>query len=106
MIYNVQKTLKILRKLRVPESLRKMLAVIALFSFSSAYAQEGKTILVLDASGSMWGKVEDGFKIKIAQDVINDLLETLPAEQELGLITYGHRPVSYTHLTLPTIYSV
>jgi len=81
----------ILRKLRVPGSLRKILAVIALFSFSSAYAQEGKTILVLDASGSMWGKVEDGFKIKIAQDVINDLLETLPAEQELGLITYGHR---------------
>ena len=24
----------------------------------------------------------------------------------LGLIPWGHKPVSYTHLTLPTIYSV
>jgi len=56
-----------------------------------AFAQEGKTILVLDASGSMWGQIADGHKISIAQDVINDLLENLPVEQELGLLTYGHR---------------
>ena len=58
---------------------------------SIVHAQEGKTILVLDASGSMWQEIADGYKIRIAQDVINGLLDTLPSEQELGLITYGHR---------------
>lgn len=56
-----------------------------------AHAQQGKTILVLDASGSMWQQIDEGYKIKVAQDVINELLVSLPAEQQLGLITYGHR---------------
>ncbi len=65
---------------------------LALLLFNTlAHAQDGKTILVLDASGSMWQKISDGYKIRIAQDVINELLVTLPVEQELGLITYGHR---------------
>ena len=65
-------------KLRIPGFFDKSLAGIALLLglsilTSTAIAQEGKTILVLDASGSMWGKVDDGYKIKIAQDVIKDL---------------------------------
>lgn len=39
----------------------------------------------------MWQKIDDGYKIRKAQDVINGLLKTLPADQELGLMTYGHR---------------
>lgn len=58
---------------------------------SNAYAEAGKTILVMDASGSMWGKISDGYKISVARDVVNDLLETLPADQEVGLVAYGHR---------------
>jgi len=101
MIEAVQKTLKsqlklptfrLLGKSLVGKSLAGIAIVLGFSIFiPNAYAQEGKTILVLDASGSMWEEIDDGFKIKIAQDVINDLLETLPAEQELGLITYGHR---------------
>ena len=67
-----------------------LLLVFTCFT-SIAYAQQGKTILVLDASGSMWQKIDEGYKISIARNVINELLVTLPAEQELGLITYGHR---------------
>ena len=62
----------------------------SLSAFSTLiHADYGKTILVLDASGSMWQKIDDGYKIRIAQDVINGLLKTLPADQELGLMTYG-----------------
>lgn len=68
-----------------------LLAVASVFVTTPAWSEQGKTILVLDASGSMWQKISDGYKIKIAQQVVGDLLQTIPAEQELGLITYGHR---------------
>lgn len=51
----------------------------------------GKMILVLDASGSMWGQIDGEAKIVIARRVIDDLLETLPDGQLLGLTVYGHR---------------
>ena len=60
---------------------------IAIFAFCtvlpvSSFAQStGKTILVLDASGSMWGQIDGEAKITIAQRVIGDLLITLPADQ-------------------------
>lgn len=96
MTIRTSNTFAALGKLRIRvqfgESLARLaLAVIFSLFTVNAYAQEGKTILVLDASGSMWGQIDDGYKIRIAQDVINDLLTTLPAEQELGLMTYGHR---------------
>lgn len=59
---------------------------------TSAMAQErASTILVLDGSGSMWGQIDGVAKITIAQDVVGDLLQTLPQEQALGLTVYGHR---------------
>ncbi|MFC2951454.1 VWA domain-containing protein [Marinicaulis aureus] len=51
----------------------------------------GDSILVLDASGSMWGQIEGEAKITIAKRVLGDLLNDLPVERRLGLITYGHR---------------
>ena len=57
-----------------------------------ATAQDrASTILVLDGSGSMWGQIEGKAKITIAQEVIDDLLQTLPQDQALGLTVYGHR---------------
>lgn len=54
--------------------------IILLFTplFSSAQDTTGKTILVLDASGSMWGQIDGISKIEIAQSVIDNLLATLP----------------------------
>ncbi|MCI2398489.1 VWA domain-containing protein [Aliiroseovarius subalbicans] len=58
----------------------------------AAWSQDqSRAILVLDASGSMWGQIDGRAKITIAQEVIGDLLTTLPPEQELGLTAYGHR---------------
>ncbi|TCL08822.1 Ca-activated chloride channel family protein [Shimia isoporae] len=58
---------------------------------SQSQAQDTKTSLVLDASGSMWGQVDGVAKITIAQDVVGDLLKQLPETQALGLTVYGHR---------------
>lgn len=48
-------------------------------------------LLVLDASGSMWGQVAGEAKIVIARRVVKDLAGKIPAGTEVGLIAYGHR---------------
>jgi len=59
---------------------------------TTASAQDvTNTILVMDGSGSMWGQIDGVAKITIAQEVMEDLLGTLPEDQNLGLMAYGHR---------------
>ncbi|MAM62398.1 MAG: hypothetical protein CMH11_12990 [Maritimibacter sp.] len=60
-------------------------------SFAASAQERPSAILVLDASGSMWGQIEGVNKIVIAREVVSDLLGTLPEEQALGLVAYGHR---------------
>ena len=55
-------------------------------------AQERQnTILVLDASGSMWGQIDGVNKITIAREVVADILAEFPADQNLGFVAFGHR---------------
>ena len=71
---------------------RTFLMLCALCVPTLSAAQDApRTILVLDASGSMWGQIDGVAKITIAQQVMGDLLSTLPDGQELGLTAYGHR---------------
>ncbi len=49
------------------------------------------SILVLDASGSMWGQIDGVNKIVIAKDVVESLVHNLPPSRRLGLVAYGHR---------------
>ncbi|MGM0554258.1 MAG: vWA domain-containing protein, partial [Pseudomonadota bacterium] len=75
---------------------RQAVAILLMAAFmpltaQAEQAQTEKTILVLDASGSMWGQIEDEPKIAIARTVIDDLLDSMPPERSLGLIAYGHR---------------
>jgi Mg-chelatase subunit ChlD len=51
----------------------------------------GQSMLVLDASGSMWGQIGGRAKIEIARDAVTQMLETWPNAQRLGLMAYGHR---------------
>ncbi len=60
-------------------------------SVLAAVPASGKTMIVLDASGSMWGKIQGRSKIEIARGVIRDLLKGWDKRIELGLATYGHR---------------
>lgn len=50
-----------------------------------------KIIFVLDASGSMWGKVGGEAKIVSAKTVLKKAINDLPDDAEVGLIAYGHR---------------
>ncbi|MAS91564.1 MAG: hypothetical protein CMO55_00085 [Verrucomicrobiales bacterium] len=58
---------------------------------TSAQESPGKTIIILDASGSMWGQIDGQPKIEIARNVIGELLNDLDPNIELGLMAYGHR---------------
>lgn len=49
-----------------------------------------RSILVLDASGSMWGQIDGRPKITIARDAVDVMLEGWN-DGNLGLIAYGHR---------------
>jgi len=73
-------------------SLSVMLA--ALLSAAPLSAQgpgSASTIIVMDGSGSMWGQIHGKAKLEIARETVTSVLGTLPAEQELGLLAYGHR---------------
>lgn len=69
---------------------RAALALCVLPSLAAAQ-EDVNSILVLDASGSMWGQIDGVTKIEIAQGVVGDLLRTLPQTQSIGLTAYGHR---------------
>ncbi len=50
-----------------------------------------KVMIILDASGSMWGQVDGKPKIQIAREVLKDLVPEFGADIHLGLSAYGHR---------------
>lgn len=60
---------------------------------TSASSQEepAPLVLILDASGSMWGQVDGENKIVIARRVLGELIDELPDASEVGLVAYGHR---------------
>lgn len=69
-------------------------ALIALCLLVSAAAAQGPAYieLILDASGSMWNKLEDGrYRIVAAKDVLSQLIASLPEQEGLnvGLRVYG-----------------
>jgi len=65
--------------------------IIGIVDFAVADESEGSAILILDASGSMWGQVEGRTKIEIAREVIASLLQDWDPGVKLGLMAYGHR---------------
>ena len=56
----------------------------------SEASQARNAILVLDASGSMWGEVGGRSKIEIARETVASVVDTLPKDTRLGLMAYGH----------------
>jgi Ca-activated chloride channel homolog len=69
--------------------------LFGLLSAGEVYAEAQKpteqVMLVLDASGSMWGQLNGKTKIEIARAAVADLTGAWPAHNPLGLVTYGHR---------------
>jgi Ca-activated chloride channel family protein len=65
------------------------LILAALLVAQPVRAQDG--MLVLDASNSMWGRVDGRPKIAVARDAVGSLARALPAGTRMGLMAYGHR---------------
>ncbi len=70
--------------------LRTALLAAAL-SLSFTAAAEERVVLVLDASGSMWGQIEGRTKIEIARETVAGLVGEWKPDNRLGLVAYGHR---------------
>jgi Ca-activated chloride channel homolog len=75
-----------------------MICAISFGSVQSAMAAEkiakakhGRVMMVLDASGSMWGQISGKPKIQIAREVVRDLMKDWDETLNLGLSAYGHR---------------
>jgi Ca-activated chloride channel family protein len=60
--------------------------VLALPAFA-----EGRSIIVLDGSGSMWGQIDGRAKLEIAREALGTVLSGIDPASEIGLMAYGHR---------------
>jgi len=70
--------------------MKKQWIAASIFCLSqTAFAENA--MLVLDASGSMWGQIDGKTKIEIARSAVADMLKTWPQDHQLGLLAYGHR---------------
>lgn len=68
------------------------LALAALSTTAAARADDrAKAILVLDASGSMWGQIDGKAKWDIARGAVDSLVTGWDPAIDLGLTVYGHR---------------
>ncbi len=75
--------------MRLASFLRGLVFAQALFA--APLLAEGRSIIVLDASGSMWGQIDGRAKLEIAREALGAVLSEMPPEAELGLMAYGHR---------------
>lgn len=67
-----------------------MIATPALAQTPPQPQPQQNAMLVLDASGSMWGQLQGRSKIEIARDAVADMLKRWPQDHHLGLLAYGH----------------
>jgi Ca-activated chloride channel homolog len=69
--------------------LSAFISVLAAFPLSAEEAP--RTVIVLDASGSMWGRIVEEPKILVARKAVHNLLDGIDQEAQVGLVAYGHR---------------
>ena len=67
------------------------LLALALAPAFAATPNDGQVMIVLDASGSMWGQIDGKPKLEIARETLASVLADTPGGTELGLLAYGHR---------------
>lgn len=79
----------------LPRGLRIVALLLAtLLALAAPDAREAAArdvVLVLDASGSMWGKAGGESKIEAARRTLRGTVEKLPPDVTLALVAYGHR---------------
>lgn len=50
-----------------------------------------RAIIILDASGSMWAQIDGKPRQEIARESLRTVLQSVPADKEIGFMAYGHR---------------
>ncbi len=68
-----------------------VLAIILALLAAPVMAQPATTMIVMDGSGSMWGRIDGRPKLEIARETAASVLAGIPDQQSLGLMAYGHR---------------
>jgi Ca-activated chloride channel family protein len=58
---------------------------------AAAQAKASKVTIILDASGSMWAKLHERWRIDHAKQVLGKIIDGAPRKTRLGLVIYGHR---------------
>lgn len=72
-------------------AVRAVLAILLLALSIPAAAAANRVIVILDGSGSMWAQIDGKPKLEIARESLRAVLKTVPAEDEIGFMAYGHR---------------
>lgn len=74
-------------------SLAPLALVVALgLAPLSAPAQEVPNLMIVfDASGSMWGRIDGRPKIELAREALSSVLSEADPSLQIGMIAYGHR---------------
>ncbi|MDO9415792.1 vWA domain-containing protein [Pararhizobium sp.] len=67
------------------------MAFAASLLFALPAVSADRTMIVFDASGSMWGQIDGKTKIEIARETISKVIPSVSKDTELGLMAYGHR---------------
>lgn len=70
---------------------RGVAAAILLFFMTTFGFAANKVIIILDASGSMWAQIDGKPKLEIARESLRTVLQSVPADDEIGFMAYGHR---------------
>lgn len=81
-------------KLNVILSLVYLFLVGFICNNINGQSTDSPILFIYDASGSMWGKLNDQFKKDIASEVLTNTIDQLGTNQKVGLIAYGHRSKS------------
>ena len=78
--------------------MKLFLSWLLIFLVWPAFAQESSPIIfIYDASGSMWGQMQNKTKMEIGRTVLSESVDNLPPNQQIGLLAYGHRQKGDCH---------
>ncbi|MBB5689196.1 Ca-activated chloride channel family protein [Roseomonas alkaliterrae] len=73
---------------------RLLLSAVLLAGLAAppAHAQTPpETVVILDMSGSMWGRIGEETKLEIARGAVREMFSRFPEGSRVGLMAYGHR---------------
>ncbi|MCF6097996.1 vWA domain-containing protein [Mesorhizobium muleiense] len=70
---------------------RSIVAAALLLCMTTLGFAADRVVIVLDASGSMWAQIDGKPKLEIARESLRTVLQSVPADKEIGFMAYGHR---------------